>query len=272
MELLLRYEAEVRLCSFAGVLAAMTLLEGRFPRRPRCASRARRWGVNLGLTAINTITLRLLFPWLAVEWADRMAAREIGLAAVLDVPYWAACLFGVIALDLVIYAQHAAFHRIPFLWRFHRVHHADLDVDASTGVRFHPGEIVLSMGVKFAAVAALGVPAAAVLAFEVLLNATSLFHHANLALPPALDRALRWVIVTSDVHRIHHSTLRTETDSNFGFSVTWWDRLFGTFRDQPSAGHVGMEIGLAEYRSAAKQGLLWACALPVDRLAPAGER
>lgn len=268
MEFLILYEDQVRLFSFVGVLAVMALLENFFPRRQRRTPTARRWGVNLALTAINTVTLRLVFPLLAVEWAALMSTQEIGLAPVLGVPYWVACVVGIALLDLVIYAQHAAFHHIPFLWRFHRVHHADLEVDVSTGVRFHPGEIVLSMLIKFAVIALLGVPAAAVVAFEVLLNATSLFHHANLALPQALDRALRLVIVTPDVHRVHHSTVRAETDSNFGFSVTWWDRLFGTFRAQPSAGHVGMEIGLAEYRVPAQQGLLWVCALPVHQNPP----
>jgi len=228
--------------------------------------------VNLALTAINTVTLRLLFPLLAVEWAALMTTHDIGLAPILGVPYWAACLVGIALLDLVIYAQHAAFHHIPFLWRFHRVHHADLEVDVTTGVRFHPGEIVLSMLIKFATIALLGVPAAAVVAFEVLLNATSLFHHANLALPRAVDRVLRLVIVTPDVHRVHHSTIRAETDSNFGFSVTWWDRLFGTFRAEPSAGHTGMEIGLAEYRVPAQQGLLWVCALPAYQNPPPASR
>ncbi|MDE0373521.1 MAG: sterol desaturase family protein [Rhodospirillales bacterium] len=272
MEFLILYEDQVRLFSFAGVLAVMALLENLFPRRQRRAPTARRWGVNLALTAINTVTLRLLFPLLAVEWAALMTTHDIGLAPILGVPYWAACLVGIALLDLVIYAQHAAFHHIPFLWRFHRVHHADLEVDVTTGVRFHPGEIVLSMLIKFATIALLGVPAAAVVAFEVLLNATSLFHHANLALPRAVDRVLRLVIVTPDVHRVHHSTIRAETDSNFGFSVTWWDRLFGTFRAEPSAGHTGMEIGLAEYRVPAQQGLLWVCALPAYQNPPPASR
>lgn len=262
MEFLILYEDQVRLFSFAGVLAVMAVLENAFPRRRRRTPTVRRWGVNLALTAIDTVTLRLLFPLLAVEWAALTTAHGIGLAPVLGVPYWAACLLGIALLDLVIYAQHAAFHHVPFLWRFHRVHHADLEVDVSTGVRFHPGEIVLSMLIKFAAIALLGVPAAAVVAFEVVLSTTSLFHHANLALPRTLDRVLRLVIVTPDVHRVHHSTVRAETNSNFGFSVTWWDRLFGTFRARPGAGQTGMEIGLAEYRVATEQGLVWVCALP----------
>ena len=272
MEFLILYEDQVRLFSFVGVLAVMAVLENVFPRRRRRAPTVRRWGVNLALTAINTVTLRLLFPLLAVEWAALTTTHGIGLVPALGVPYWAACLLGIVLLDLVIYAQHAAFHHIPFLWRFHRVHHADLEVDVSTGVRFHPGEIVLSMLIKFATIALLGVPAAAVVAFEVLLNATSLFHHANLALPRTVDRVLRLVIVTPDVHRVHHSTIRAETDSNFGFSVTWWDRLFGTFRAQPSAGHTGMEIGLAEYRVSAEQGLLWVCALPAHQNPPPADR
>ncbi len=265
LEFLILHEDQVRILAFGGVLAVMTLLENLFPRRPRRTRTMPRWGVNLALTAIDTLVLRLLFPVLAVGWAGLMSDQGVGLAYFLSLPYWAAFVGGMLLLDLVIYAQHAAFHYIPFLWRFHRVHHSDLEVDTSTGIRFHPGEIVLSMLIKFAAIAALGVPAAAVIAFEVLLNATSLFHHANFALPRALDRALRVVIVTPDVHRIHHSVIRAETDSNFGFSITWWDRLFGTFRAQPAAGHGGMEIGLTEYRDSSRQGLVWACALPALR-------
>ncbi len=256
------HEDGVRLLAFGGVLGVMAALEYLFPRRPRQVPVGRRWRVNLSLTAIDALVLRLLFPVLAVEWAAWLQGHGVGATYLFALPYWVAFVGGMLLLDLVIYAQHAAFHYVPFLWRIHRVHHVDLEVDTTTGIRFHPVEIVLSMVIKFAAIAAIGVPPAAVVAFEVVLNAASLFNHANLALPKGLDRVLRWVLVTPDVHRVHHSVVPAETNSNFGFSVTWWDRLFGTFRGQPAAGHDAMQIGLAEYRDPAQQGLLWTCALP----------
>jgi sterol desaturase/sphingolipid hydroxylase (fatty acid hydroxylase superfamily) len=166
-------------------------------------------------------------------------------------PHWLAVVACVLALDLLIYGQHVAFHKVAPLWRLHRMHHADLDIDVTTGARFHPVEILLSLGIKLIAVLALGAPPLSVLLFEVLLNATSMFNHANLALPGWLDRMLRWVLVTPDMHRVHHSWHRDETDSNFGFSLSWWDRVFGTYRDQPRDGHQGMTIGLADFRDPA---------------------
>ena len=167
----------------------------------------------------------------------------------LAAPAWVAVPVSVLLLDLAIYLQHVAFHAVPVLWRLHRMHHSDLDIDVTTGLRFHPIEIVLSMGIKLAVVAALGAPALAVLVFEVLLNATSMFNHANLRLPPTMDRALRWILVTPDMHRVHHSVVVAETNSNYGFSLPWWDRLFGTYRDQPAAGHDGMTIGIERFRT-----------------------
>lgn len=241
-------EPLIRLGAFIGVFAAMALWEIAAPRRRRTASRWLRWPSNLGITALNTVLLRLVFPSAAVGLALVAAARGWGLFNNFALPGWAAVALAVAALDLVIYLQHAMFHAVPALWRLHRMHHADLDIDVTTGARFHPVEILLSMVIKLAAVAALGAPALAVLIFEVLLNATAMFNHANVRLPPALDRVLRWVVVTPDMHRVHHSIVPAETNSNFGFNAPWWDRLFGTYRAQPAAGHQGMTIGLAQFR------------------------
>jgi sterol desaturase/sphingolipid hydroxylase (fatty acid hydroxylase superfamily) len=192
--------------------------------------------------------VRILFPTAAVGFA--LVGEDHGWGALNNVslPFWAKCLVSVIALDLVIYAQHVTFHAVPVLWRLHRMHHADLEFDVTTDVRFHPVEIVLSMLIKFGAVALLGAPALAVLIFEVLLNATSMFSHSNVRLPERIDRVLRWLVVTPDMHRVHHSTERRETDSNFGFNLPWWDRLFGTYRAQPEAGHDNMRLGLSMFR------------------------
>ena len=198
--------------------------------------------------AIDTLLVRLVFPLTAVGLALLAEARGFGLLIALSTPYWLAVPIGVVALDLAIYLQHVLFHAVPALWRLHRMHHADLEFDVTTGARFHPVEILLSMAIKLGVIAALGPPAVAVLIFEVLLNATALFNHANVRLPLALDRVLRWVVVTPDMHRVHHSVVVRETNSNFGFNLPWWDRLFGTYRDQPAAGHAGMTIGIEQFR------------------------
>ncbi len=182
-------------------------------------------------------------------------ARGWGLFNAFGIPTWVAVPAGVILLDLAIYLQHVLFHAVPALWRLHRMHHADLEFDVTTGVRFHPVEILLSMVIKLGVVAALGAPALAVLTFEVLLNATSMFSHGNVSLPAGLDRVLRWIVVTPEMHRVHHSVKAHETNSNFGFNLPWWDRLFGTYRDQPEAGHLGMTIGIAQFRDSAEQRL-----------------
>jgi sterol desaturase/sphingolipid hydroxylase (fatty acid hydroxylase superfamily) len=199
--------------------------------------------------------VRILFPAGAVGLALLAEAKGWGLLKVWQVPGWVAVAVSVVALDLAIYLQHVMFHAVPALWRLHRMHHADQDFDVTTGARFHPVEIVLSMVLKLAVVAALGAPAVAVLVFEVLLNATAMFNHSNVRLPPALDRLVRWLIVTPDMHRVHHSVLETETNSNFGFNLPWWDRLFGTYRDQPEAGHEAMTIGVRQFRDAEEQRL-----------------
>lgn len=247
-ETLLAHEPAIRLGFFFGILALLAGCEALWPRRPRTVSRWVRWPSNLGIVAFNTLLLRVLFPTAAVGVALFAEANGWGLFPLLDLPVWAAIALGVILLDLAIYLQHVMFHAVPALWRLHRMHHADLDFDVTTGGRFHPIEIVLSLGIKLAVVVALGPPAAAVLIFEVLLNATSMFNHANLRLPLALDRVLRWFVVTPDMHRVHHSIVVRETNSNFGFNLPWWDRLFGTYRAQPAASHEGMTIGITQFR------------------------
>jgi sterol desaturase/sphingolipid hydroxylase (fatty acid hydroxylase superfamily) len=244
----LAHEPAIRLAAFAAVLAAMVLWEFLAPRRSRPLSRRRRWPANLGIVVLNTVIVRLPFPAAAVGLALSAQSGGWGLLNRYEIPLWAAVAAGIILLDLAIYLQHMMFHAVPALWRLHSMHHADLDIDVTTGVRFHPVEIVLSMLIKFAVIAALGVPPAAVLLFEVVLNATSMFNHGNVHIPAALEPVLRWLVVTPDMHRVHHSIERDETNSNFGFNLSLWDRLFGTYKAQPGAGHERMSIGMREHR------------------------
>ncbi len=255
-------EATIRLSFFISVFAAMALWELAAPRRRLATSKIARWAGNLGIVVINTLVLRLLFPVLAVGVAAAAESRGWGLFNLVEAPFWLAVPASVILLDLAIYLQHVMFHAVPALWRLHMMHHADLDFDVTTGIRFHPVEIVLSMAIKLLVVAALGPPALAVLVFEVLLNASSMFNHGNVRLPPALDRRLRLLVVTPDMHRVHHSVVAAETNSNFGFNLPWWDRLFGTYRDQPAAGHEGMTIGLGHLRDPARLTFRGMLALP----------
>lgn len=249
-------EIAVRFGGFAAVFAAMALWEWRRPRRRLSVGRRPRWPGNLGILGLDILAVRLLVPATAVGVALIASARGWGLINLAGLPGWAAILLGVIALDLVIYAQHYVFHHVPLLWRIHRMHHADLDIDVTTGLRFHPLEILLSLAIKMAAVVLLGVPAPAVLIFEVLLNATSMFNHSNVALPAWAEPVARWIVVTPQMHRVHHSIVRAETDSNFGFNLPWWDRLFGTYRARPAAGEDGMTIGLPVFRAVAELNLL----------------
>ena len=243
-------EAAIRLSAFIAVFTAMALSEAAAPRRPRAYSRLTRWPGNLAIVTLNTVLVRVLIPATAVSLALIGAKRGWGVMNNLPVPSWSAIAGSVVLLDLAIYLQHVMFHAVPGFWRLHRMHHTDLDFDVTTGARFHPIEIVLSMLIKLGAVAAFGTPAAGVLIFEVLLNATSMFNHGNLRLPGRLDRYLRWLVVTPDMHRVHHSIVVGETNSNFGFNLPWWDRLLGTYRDQPAAGHEGMIIGIEQFREA----------------------
>jgi sterol desaturase/sphingolipid hydroxylase (fatty acid hydroxylase superfamily) len=244
----LSYEPVIRLGAFAGIFALMAPWELLAPRRHLEVGCGLRWPNNLGVVIIDTLVLRLVFPTAAVGLALIAEARGWGLFNAFDVPGWLAVIASVILLDLAIYLQHVLFHAVPALWRLHRMHHADLAFDVSTGVRFHPIEILLSMVIKFTVVAALGTPALGVLLFEVLLNATSMLNHGNVRMPERLDRVLRWIVVTPDMHRVHHSATPRETNSNFGFNLPWWDRLFGTYRAQPAAGHDAMTIGIEQFR------------------------
>ncbi len=249
IETILIAEPEIRLTVFLGVLAGMALWEIAAPRRRRDFPRVIRWTNNLALVIVDTVILRLTFPILAVGLAVMAEDRGWGLFNNLEIPVWAVALVSMLLLDLAIYLQHVMFHAVPALWRLHRMHHADLDFDATTGLRFHPVEIVISMAIKLAVVAALGPPAFAVLLFEVILNATALFNHANINLPAWIDRRLRWVLVTPDMHRVHHSVDPRETNSNYGFNLPWWDRLLGTYVAQPAKGHTEMQIGIEQFRT-----------------------
>ncbi|MBT3992063.1 MAG: sterol desaturase family protein [Rhodospirillaceae bacterium] len=254
---ILTYEATLRLSIFIGILAVMVLWEVLAPCRNNQFSRWQRWPSNFGIVVVNTLLVRLIFPTAAVGLAVVAEERGWGIFNLIDLPVWAEILIAVIVLDLIIYLQHVMVHAVPVLWRLHRMHHADLDYDVTTGARFHPLEIILSMIIKFAAVVLLGAPAVAVIIFEVLLNATAMFNHGNIKLPIALDRVLRLFVVTPDMHRVHHSTLPEETNSNFGFSIPWWDRLLGTYRAQPKAGHQDMIIGIKQFREAKYLRLDW---------------
>ena len=248
-------EPIIRLAFFLGVLGLVVAWEALAPRRRRALTRWTRWPSNLAIVALNTALVRVSFPVTAVGFALLCEQRGWGLLNALDLPRWPAVVLAVLVLDFAIYLQHVLFHAVPALWRLHRMHHADLDIDVTTGARFHLIEIVASMAIKLAAIAALGAPAEAVLAFEILLNATSMFNHGNIRLPSGLDRVLRWIVVTPDMHRVHHSIVPRETNSNFGFNMPWWDRLFGTYRAQPEAGHEAMTIGISQFRSPREQWL-----------------
>jgi sterol desaturase/sphingolipid hydroxylase (fatty acid hydroxylase superfamily) len=254
-EALLSYGQYIRLAAFGGVFALMAAWELIGPRRSQTIGRGWRWPNNLGVVAVDTLLVRILFPTTAVGMALVAEAHGLGLFNVVQLPPWFGVLASVILLDLAIYFQHVLFHAVPVLWRLHRMHHADLDIDVTTGLRFHPIEILLSMVIKLAVVIALGAPALAVLLFEVLLNATSMFNHSNVRIPEGFDGVLRWFVVTPDMHRVHHSILLRETNSNFGFNLPWWDRLFGTYRPQPAAGHETMTIGIEQFRDPRELGL-----------------
>jgi len=245
---LLDNEVQIRLAFFFGIFAVMAVWEMLAPRRELTVSKTVRWLNNLGLVFLNSLVLRLVFPAAAVGVAAVAHQHGWGVMNIYQIPYALSVVFSVMLMDMVIYLQHVMVHAIPALWRLHRVHHADLDYDVTTGARFHPIEILLSMVIKIGTIMVLGPPLVAVVIFEVTLNATAMFNHSNVRLPLGLDSALRWFLVTPDMHRVHHSVEDDETNSNFGFSLPWWDRLFGTYRDQPRAGHEGMTIGIHKLR------------------------
>lgn len=258
---ILEHELPIRLGFFFGIFATMALWEMLAPRRALTTSKGVRWGNNLALVFFNSFVLRLLFPAAAVGVAAVAAQQGWGLLNIFDTPFLPAVIIAVVAMDFVIWVQHIMVHAVPALWRLHRVHHADLDYDVTTGARFHTIEIILSMLIKFATIVVLGAPVVAVILFEVVLNAMAMFNHGNVRLPLSLDRLLRSLLVTPDMHRVHHSVEEDEANSNFGFNLSLWDRLFGTYREQPRAGHEGMILGIRHYRSLHEvtriDGLLW---------------
>ncbi|MGA9341874.1 MAG: sterol desaturase family protein [Rhodanobacteraceae bacterium] len=247
--------ALLRLGIFIGVWIVCAFAEARWPRHLQRREAARRWTANFGMSLIDTVLLRLLLPWLAVDAALWSRAHAFGLLNMFSAPYWLRFTLAFVALDLMIYWQHRLLHTVGWLWPLHRVHHSDLALDASSGVRFHPLEILLSMGFKIGLVLLIGAPVLAVFAFEILLSAFALFTHANVALPAALDRVLRLWFVTPDMHRIHHSVRREEHDRNFGFHVSWWDRLFGTYLDEPALPQRTLILGLPVFTRPADQRL-----------------
>lgn len=254
--LVLNYELVIRLTFFFGVLGLIAFWEFLAPRRVLIVAKWVRWSNNLALVVLNSFVLRLLFPAAAVGVAALSAQRQWGLLNYFELNNTLGIVLAIIILDFAIYLQHVMMHAVPLFWRLHRVHHADLDFDVTTGLRFHPIEIIVSMVLKFAVIAAIGAPVLAVVIFEILLNASSMFNHGNIRLPATLDRHLRRIIVTPDMHRVHHSIDEDETNSNFGFNLSLWDRLFGTYRDQPRAGHEAMTIGITTFRDRATCSLL----------------
>jgi sterol desaturase/sphingolipid hydroxylase (fatty acid hydroxylase superfamily) len=263
----MQHELVIRLSVFLGVFVALGLLERALPRRRPLAPQPVRWAANLGLVLIDTLTLRALafaLPILAVAAAVDAAALGIGLFNLVDWPLWLEIALAILLFDLAIWTQHLVTHKVPLFWRFHRVHHADRDFDVTTALRFHPVEIIASAALKVGLVYLLGPAAVAVLAFELLLNATAMFNHANLALPRRLDSLLRAALVTPDMHRIHHSVQRDEHDSNYGFALSLWDRLFRTYRAQPTGDHQTMPIGL-EWQDDRPMRLGWMLTLPFRR-------
>jgi len=256
---------KVRVASFLGIFLFMAVWEVVFARRPLTTSKKVRWANNLGMIALNPIALRLVFPLLAIDMALIAQQKSWGILNNYALPLWLEVVIAVVALDFIIYLQHVMFHAVPALWRLHMVHHADLDIDLTTGLRFHPVEIIISMGIKLAAVLVIGPSPLAVILFEVVLNGTAMFNHANIFLPFGVDRLLRWVVVTPDMHRVHHSIYPNETNANFGFNLPWWDRLLGTYRPQPREGHLGMTIGLNQFRDAKRLTLPRLLIMPVTR-------
>jgi sterol desaturase/sphingolipid hydroxylase (fatty acid hydroxylase superfamily) len=245
---LVSYEPWIRLSAFAGIFVFMALWEVAAPRRRRPVPRTARWPSNLALVALNTLLMRWVLPTSAVGVALAVEAQGVGVIHWLGVPPAAAFALALVLLDLAIYLQHRLFHAVPLLWRLHRMHHADVDVDATNGLRFHPVEIFLSMLIKFAVITLVGAPAAAVVVFEVLLSSLAIFNHSNVAISEAWDKRLRWLVVTPDMHRIHHSWHADEHNRNYGFNLSGWDRLFGTYLAQPRDGQATMTLGLPAWR------------------------
>ena len=261
----MQYEQNLRLAFFIGTLSIVALWEIIAPRRMLNESKLKRWATNLILVVINTAVVRFFLPVLPVGLALIIQEQGWGILNIMAMPLWINTLLAFIAFDFIIYLQHMLFHFLPVLWRLHRMHHTDLDFDVTTGNRFHPIEIIISTGIKLAAVVLIGPTAGAVIAFEIVLNSSSQFNHGNIRIPDELDRRLRLIVVTPDMHRVHHSVKPGETNSNFGFNLPWWDRIFGTYRPQPEKGHQLMAIGLKEYRDFAKLSLPYLLIQPFMR-------
>lgn len=255
----MEYEAQIRLGSFLAVFSIMAIWELAAARRRLSVAKMRRWGNNLGLVAFNGLLVRWLIPLGAVGVA---AQYEWGMLHRVELVPWQEVVVAVLLLDLAIYLQHVLVHKVPLFWRFHRVHHADRDIDVTTGLRFHPVEILFSMLLKMGVVILIGAPAVAVILFEVILNGMAMFNHSNVRLPKRLDSLLRLMVVTPDFHRVHHSVIQREIDSNYGFNLSLWDRLFKTYRPQPERGHIGMQIGLAEHQRSPTWRFGWMLRLP----------
>lgn len=264
-------ENVIRVVVFAFVFLTMALLEHFNAKRVRVHSRRLRWFTNGMLLVVDSLALRIFLPVLAVGVADIAGQKGWGILSVLSAPVWLEIILAIIVLDLLVYGQHVATHKFTILWRFHKVHHVDRDIDVTTGIRFHPLEIIFSMLYKMICIVALGPAVVSVIIFEVLLNASAMFNHANVQLPKTIDQYLRKLVVTPDMHRVHHSTIVQETNSNYGFFLSVWDQVFNTYIDQPAEGHTGMRIGVAEYQTAKPTSLWWSLLLPFIREKPVGD-
>jgi len=259
------YEIPMKVGFFALVFVAMFVVELLLPRRNLSTSKMSRWFNNLSLHALNTLMIRGLFPVIPITMAVVVTQNGWGLINHYHFSPWVTITVGAVFLDFVIYLQHVAFHTVPLCWRLHMVHHTDMDIDMTTGVRFHPIEMILSLFIKMAAIVISGAPPLAVLTFEVILNCSSIFSHGNVYIPASVDKTLRMFFVTPDMHRVHHSVIMRETNTNFGFNLSWWDRIMGTYQDQPSKGHEGMTIGLGYFRDEKKLSLPWLLIMPLTR-------
>lgn len=266
--LLVSHENTLRLAFFAGILGVMTFAETLWPRRDRHLPRRIRWPGNITMVILSTLCIRFLFPFAAVGAATLAADAGWGLFHVATLPPAVAFVAGLVLMDLSIWAQHVVMHHVPWLWRLHRLHHSDIDLDTSSALRFHPAEVALSQSYKMVIIALVGVPVEAVIAFEIVLSSAALFNHANVKLPEAVDQMLRLLIVTPDMHRVHHSSKQVETNSNYGFFISWWDRLFGSYVAQPSQGHSDMEVGLESFREASHNRLDQMLAQPLKNSQP----
>ncbi len=262
MDYILYHESMLRVCFFVGIFIIIATLEILLVRRSLTTPKRKRWFANIGIVIINTILLRIIFPVGVVGMAIWVENQGWGLFNKVHLPFWVEVVLSIIFLDFIVYLQHVMFHALPLFWRLHMIHHADMDYDLTTGIRFHPIEMLVSMFIKIAAVILIGASPLAVIIFEILLNGTAMFNHGNFFINTTVDRILRLLVVTPDMHRVHHSVLPSETNSNFGFNFPWWDRLMGTYISQPSGGHIDMTIGLNQFRDPSQLTLCWMLVLP----------